>query len=410
MPPRTLSSDSTTRYGRTIGLGTLSLLAFATPASSAPGGGGGYDPGGATFVAKPRVAKVTCVRGCASRRRAQAGSTLRITGSYLDGVRTVRFAGARGRADDAEIPVAPGGATRIQAKVPPGAVTGPVVLLAGRSNRSAPSRPVAVLPPPPPAPNPVLSAVPGAPQLETGTSRTRAFVGARRAVTFSYRVTGSAPVPVRIELVNGRDGTIAMTWNPAPAQPGQVQSVSWDGRVPGGSAAPGRYSFRLTAETNGVVARSAQAADLQRDAFDLFDHVFPVPAAHDYGGAGARFGSGRGGRAHQGHDVFARCGAALVAARGGKVQYTGYHRAAGNYLVIDGDGTGVDYAYMHLAQPTPFRTGDRVYTGQRVGSVGDTGNARGCHLHFEMWNAPGWYEGGRPADPLPALQAWDGWS
>ena len=406
MPPRSDSSDSTKRYGWMIGLGMLSLLAFATPASGASGGGS--TPGGATFVAKPSVAKVACVASCASRRRARSGSTLRITGYALDGVDKVRFAGARGRRDDAVVPVAVG-SSRLQVRVPAAAVTGPVVVHAGRV-RSTPSRPVPILPPPPPDANPVLSPVPGVPQLETGTSRTKAFVGARRAVTFSYRVGGSSPVPVRIELVNGGDGTVPLTWSPGPAQPGQVHSVSWDGRLPGGAAPPGRYSFRLVAERNGVVARSAQATNVQRDAFDLFDHVFPIQAAHNYGGNGARFGSGRGRRSHQGHDVFAKCGIPLVAARGGKVQFTGYHRAAGNYLVIDGDGTGVDYAYMHLAQPTPFRTGDRVYTGQRIGAVGDTGNARGCHLHFEMWNEPGWYDGGRPMDPLPSLQAWDSWS
>jgi murein DD-endopeptidase MepM/ murein hydrolase activator NlpD len=42
--------------------------------------------------------------------------------------------------------------------------------------------------------------------------------------------------------------------------------------------------------------------------------------------------------------------------------------------------------------------------------VGDSGNAQGCHLHFELWGAPGWYDGGDPFDPLPALQAWDSWS
>ena len=78
--------------------------------------------------------------------------------------------------------------------------------------------------------------------------------------------------------------------------------------------------------------------------------------------------------------------------------------------MIDGDGTGVDYVYMHLAQPTPFRRGDRVYTGQQIGAVGETGNARGCHLHYEMWGSPGWYDGGRPFDPLPSLRAWDRWS
>jgi murein DD-endopeptidase MepM/ murein hydrolase activator NlpD len=39
--------------------------------------------------------------------------------------------------------------------------------------------------------------------------------------------------------------------------------------------------------------------------------------------------------------------------------------------------------------------------------VGDTGNASGCHLHFELWSAPGWYAGGEPFDPLPRLQRWD---
>jgi len=139
-------------------------------------------------------------------------------------------------------------------------------------------------------------------------------------------------------------------------------------------------------------------------------HVFPVRGRHDFGGAGADFGSGRAGHSHQGQDVFAACGTPLAAARGGKVQFRGYHAAAGHYIVIDGDGTDLDYAYMHLTSRSPFAKGDTVATGQRIGSVGDSGNARGCHLHFELWATPGWYEGGRPVDPLRALKAWDRWS
>ena len=52
---------------------------------------------------------------------------------------------------------------------------------------------------------------------------------------------------------------------------------------------------------------------------------------------GARFGAGRGGHSHQGQDVMAKCGTKLVAARGGIVKFSGYHSAAGNYVVIDGD-------------------------------------------------------------------------
>ena len=56
MPPRIESSVSTTGYGRSIGLGLLALLALATPAGAASGGGAA--PGGATFIAKPSVTKV----------------------------------------------------------------------------------------------------------------------------------------------------------------------------------------------------------------------------------------------------------------------------------------------------------------------------------------------------------------
>jgi murein DD-endopeptidase MepM/ murein hydrolase activator NlpD len=276
--------------------------------------------------------------------------------------------------------------------------------------------PKTIAPPRAPAPKTALSPVPaplapGAPQIETGTSRTKAYVGARRAVTFSFRVSGPPTSALTVELVQGESGDTVKSWTPAPPAPGEVQRVSWNGRLGRAAAAPGRYAFRLTAATvAGVQARSAQVDDPERDAFDLYDHIFPVRGAHGFGGHGSRFGAGRSGHSHQGHDVFAACGTPLVAARGGRVEVKRYHAAAGNYLVVDGAGTDVDYAYMHLAEPSPLQPGERVYTGQRIGSVGETGNAQGCHLHLELWSAPGWYDGGRPFDPLPSLQAWDGWS
>ncbi len=100
----------------------------------------------------------------------------------------------------------------------------------------------------------------------------------------------------------------------------------------------------------------------------------------------------------------AECGTPLVAARGGVVQYAEYEANAGNYVVIDGKGTPNDFMYAHLAEPSPLQAGDTVRTGQPIGIVGDTGDATACHLHFEMWGAPGWYEGGCPFDPLPYLE------
>jgi murein DD-endopeptidase MepM/ murein hydrolase activator NlpD len=106
----------------------------------------------------------------------------------------------------------------------------------------------------------------------------------------------------------------------------------------------------------------------------------------------------------------ANCGSRLVAARGGTVKFSGYHSAAGNYIVIRGAKDSFDYSYMHLSAPSPFETGDKVYTGQQIGVVGSTGSSTACHLHFEEWTAPGWYDGGRPIDPLADLQAWDSFS
>jgi murein DD-endopeptidase MepM/ murein hydrolase activator NlpD len=135
--------------------------------------------------------------------------------------------------------------------------------------------------------------------------------------------------------------------------------------------------------------------------------MFPIRGKHDYGEGAGRFGAGRAGHSHQGQDVFAECGTPLVAARGGVVKMQKFQSRAGNYLVIDDAGEGVDTMYAHLRDPALVHKGDRIHTGDPIGFVGDTGDAQGCHLHFEEWGSPGWYTGGSPFDPLPDLKAWD---
>ncbi len=390
-------------------------LACLALAGAAAGGSEALAQGGAVYVQQPEIAKVSCLRGCAARKRVRQGSLLRITGKGFTAVDGVTFHGGSGAADDIEVKVRPGSARRLSAAVPFGAATGAISVTGGGGLESARSRVVAILPAPPPEPNAQLSPVPGprqrgAPRLETQTDRTRAFFGARHAVTFSYRISGGTPKRVTVELVRARDGAVVRTWAPDVAK-SRVQKVRWNGKAGKRPAARGRYLFRLTvAGADGEIARSATARDFGRDAFELYDHVFPVHGPHNFGSAGARFGSARAGHSHQGQDVFAPCGVRLAAARGGRVKFAAYHAAAGNYVVIDGAGTGTDYAYMHLQRPTALRAGDRVFTGQTIGAVGDSGNAQGCHLHYEMWSAPGWYDGGQPFDPYPSLRAWDGWS
>jgi murein DD-endopeptidase MepM/ murein hydrolase activator NlpD len=137
---------------------------------------------------------------------------------------------------------------------------------------------------------------------------------------------------------------------------------------------------------------------------------FPVRGAHNFGSAQARFGAARSGHVHQGQDVMAPCGAKLVAVHSGLVKSAGYQASAGNYVVIDGSGVKQDHVYMHLAAAPRVAAGQQVTTGQKLGKVGQTGNAQGCHLHFEIWPGKGWYSGGAPVDPLPSLQYWDSYS
>jgi murein DD-endopeptidase MepM/ murein hydrolase activator NlpD len=139
-------------------------------------------------------------------------------------------------------------------------------------------------------------------------------------------------------------------------------------------------------------------------------YVFPIPGLHDYGGKQARFGAKRNGHSHQGQDLFAACGSPLVNVQAGRITTKAYQGGgAGYYLVVKGVD-GFDFVYMHMKKASWASKETTLYAGQQIGRVGASGNASGCHLHFEIWTSPGWYAGGKPFDPYPNLKAWDEYS
>jgi murein DD-endopeptidase MepM/ murein hydrolase activator NlpD len=275
-------------------------------------------------------------------------------------------------------------------------------------------------PPPPPsgggAPDAAPSAGSSLTLLSATTSPRKSFYYGVRYPRLTYTIgSDQAQNDLRIDVIDEAGETVKSFFRNDVA-PNVADRIRWDGtRSDKRPAANGRYSFRIVPQSGGPAARRSRSATSSSDepfalSFDLYGYAFPVLGAHDFGSSGASFGAGRTGHTHQGQDVMAKCGVPLVAARGGRVRYSGYQGSAGNYLVIDGKGTGFDTAYMHLLEPSPLQEGDVVRTGQPIGLVGETGNAAGCHLHFEIWTAPGWYEGGAPVDPLPYLQRWDAYS
>jgi murein DD-endopeptidase MepM/ murein hydrolase activator NlpD len=270
-------------------------------------------------------------------------------------------------------------------------------------------------PPPPGSPSgSPASGTPSAGALRlisaTTTPRKSFYYGYRYPkLTFSI-ASNQAENDLRIDVVDVVGESVRTFFRNDVAPKSEVR-IRWDGTTNAGRPAPnGHYSFQVSSQAGVAAARPSTASEAIELSFAFFGYAFPVLGTHDYGGAAGRFGAPRSGHTHQGQDVMSPCGTPLVAARGGTVQYSGYEGNAGNYVVIDGKGSPLDFMYAHLAEPSPLQTGDQVRTGQPIGVVGETGDATACHLHFEIWTAPGWYQGGSPIDPLPYLEKWDRYS
>ena len=95
----------------------------------------------------------------------------------------------------------------------------------------------------------------------------------------------------------------------------------------------------------------------------------------------SRFGT-RWGRMHNGIDLAASSGTPIRAADGGKVTFAGWSGSLGYLVKIDHGGNRETW-YGHCSKLF-VKAGDRVYQGQHIANVGNTGNSTGSHLHFEV--------------------------
>jgi LysM repeat protein len=94
-------------------------------------------------------------------------------------------------------------------------------------------------------------------------------------------------------------------------------------------------------------------------------------------------------------DIANSCGTPVVAAASGVVipdpeiadAPGGWNAGYGDFVLIEhAFGNNIETRYAHL-EKTLVQVGDYVTQGQEIGLMGQTGDATGCHLHFEVLGA-----------------------
>jgi murein DD-endopeptidase MepM/ murein hydrolase activator NlpD len=94
-------------------------------------------------------------------------------------------------------------------------------------------------------------------------------------------------------------------------------------------------------------------------------------------------------------DIAVPTGTRVLAMKNGRVRFAGTMAGYGRVVWLDHPG-GILSVYAHLSE-VHVRAGQAVDDRQVIGLSGQSGNARGAHLHFEVWRH------GREIDPVPFL-------
>ena len=130
-------------------------------------------------------------------------------------------------------------------------------------------------------------------------------------------------------------------------------------------------------------AEAAIPANVRTDMPDLpFAYSCPV-AGMESSGFGYRVHPIDGElRFHYGTDFAADSGTEVSAFADGYVYAAGTGEGYGNYLILTHEG-GFASLYAHLSSFS-VSEGELVRRGETIGTVGQTGNATGPHLHFEL--------------------------
>jgi peptidoglycan LD-endopeptidase LytH len=221
--------------------------------------------------------------------------------------------------------------------------------------------------------------------------------GAPHAIAYRFTLREGQSLRIRHEPLDGGGALFTEVF----------QDLGGDMFRPAGAAGRGVRELAFTARTTGEFVLRLQPEIGGHGLYEV--HVegdgpmlFPVlnGAMRDIGGV---FGDPRdgGARRHEGVDIFKPRGTPVVAVVSGEVTRVSSDNIGGRVVWLSDASSGLSYYYAHLDEQH-VRQGQRVAAGEVLGTVGNTGNARGTppHLHF------GVYRPGRVAiDPAALLLA-----
>lgn len=116
-----------------------------------------------------------------------------------------------------------------------------------------------------------------------------------------------------------------------------------------------------------------------------------------------------GERLHEAIDIMAPKGTSVIAAAPGTIERIYRSETGGNSLYVRSPDRETIFYYAHLDQYAPgLKEGQKVRRGQRLGTVGTTGNAApdAPHLHFAIMRTTDdseWWEPTNAINPYPYL-------
>lgn len=117
---------------------------------------------------------------------------------------------------------------------------------------------------------------------------------------------------------------------------------------------------------------------------------------------GERWCPFHGYESHNGVDIDAARGSAVLAAKSGRVIQAGWNGGYGISVMIAHDD-GITTLYGHM-DSCSVSAGQTVSQGQTIGTCGNTGNSDGAHIHYTMYRNGSTIS---PLDYLPGYIAWD---